>query len=70
MGFIRTILSLLIVFIIIVFGYWLYATYTTTAANNDKIWVGINRYMPDALSDFSCEEIKKRDKSATIDTCN
>lgn len=60
MGFIRTIFSLLIVFIIIVFGYWLYATYTTANASNDKIWVNINQYMPDPLRKWSCDEIKAR----------
>ncbi|MBC8050198.1 MAG: hypothetical protein H7X92_08645 [Chitinophagales bacterium] len=60
MGFIRTIFSLVIVFIIIVFGYWLYATYTTTNASADNIWVNINTYMPEPLRDWSCGEIRGR----------
>lgn len=60
MGFIRTILSLVIVFAIIVFGYWLYATYTSPSVNDDKIWVTINSYMPEPLKKWSCDEVKAR----------
>ncbi len=55
MGFIRTILSLIIVLAIIVFGYWLYATYTGMA--DDKIWGQINTYLPEPLHSWSCDKI-------------
>jgi hypothetical protein len=65
MGFIKTILSLAIVLAIVVFGYWLYATYTSPSAGNDRIWVTINSYMPEPLKKWSCDEIKARSASGT-----
>jgi hypothetical protein len=56
MGFIRTILYLLIVFVLVVGGYWFYATKTGSA---DEIWANINAYMFEPLKSWSCGEIAK-----------
>jgi hypothetical protein len=69
MGFIKFILSLVILAAIVVFGYWGYATFTTTAPNDDKIWVQINTYMPDPLKSWSCDKIKSRTGAGGITTC-
>jgi hypothetical protein len=59
MGFIRTLLGLVVLVAIVVFGYWLYATYTIASANDD-IWVQVNSRMPDPLRKWSCAEVKTR----------
>ncbi len=58
MGFIRTILGLIIVATIIVFGYWLYASYVSAPAA--PYWAEINSYMPRPLRDWSCVQTKGR----------
>jgi hypothetical protein len=58
MGFIRTIFGLLILLIIIVFGYWLYASYAT--APDAPYWAQINANMPEPLRRWSCEQVKGR----------
>jgi hypothetical protein len=67
MGFIRAVISLVILFIIIVFGYWLYATYVS--APDAPYWAKINTYMPDPLRRFSCDQVKKRGAAAPITSC-
>lgn len=63
MGFIRMVLGLVIVLAIIVFGYWLYATYTM-ASPRDEIWVKINSNLPAPLRQWSCKEVRKRAANA------
>jgi hypothetical protein len=58
MGFLKTLLGLVILAAILVFGYWLYATKMT--APNAPYWAEINSYMPDALRQWSCQETKTR----------
>ncbi len=58
MGFIKTLLGLVILAAILVFGYWLYATKMT--APNAPYWAEINSYMPDPLRQWSCQETKAR----------
>jgi hypothetical protein len=70
MGFIKTILSLIILALIVIFGYWGYATFTTKAPNDDQIWVTINTYMPDPLKAWSCGKIKDNNPGLTgITSC-
>jgi hypothetical protein len=59
MGFIKTLLGIVILAAIIVFGYWLYATYTIASAN-DEIWVQVNSRMPDPLRKWACGEVSGR----------
>jgi hypothetical protein len=59
MGFIRTLLGLVILLAIIVGGYWVYATYTITSPNDD-MWGQVNSYMPEPARRWSCAEVKNR----------
>jgi hypothetical protein len=59
MGFIRTLLGLVVLLAIIVVGYWLYATYTIGSAN-DEMWVEVNSRMPDPMRKWACAEVKNR----------
>jgi len=59
MGFIRSLLGIVVLLAIIVFGYWLYATYTIASAN-DEMWVEVNSRMPEPLRKWSCNEVKNR----------
>lgn len=59
MGAIKTLLGIVILAAILVFGYWLYATYTA-ASTNDDIWAQINENMPDQLRKWSCEQMNGR----------
>lgn len=59
MGVIKTLLGIVILVAIIVFGYWLYATYTIASAN-DQIWVEVNSRMPDPLRKWACGEVNGR----------
>ena len=59
MGFIKTLLGIVILMAIIVFGYWLYATYTIASAD-DEIWVEVNSRMPDPLRKWACGEVSGR----------
>ena len=59
MGVIKTLLGIVILLAIIVFGYWLYATYTIASAD-DEIWVEVNSRLPDPLRKWSCAEVKTR----------
>lgn len=59
MGFIRTLLGLVVLVAIIVVGYWLYATYTI-ATSNDQMWVEVNSRMPDPMRKWACNEVKVR----------
>jgi|GEM_PF-2136525 len=58
MGFIKTIFGLVIILVIVVFGYWLYASYMTSP--NAPYWAEINGYMPEPLRRFSCAQTKQR----------
>jgi hypothetical protein len=66
MGFIRGLISLVILAIIVVFGYWLYAT--LTSAPDAPYWAQINGYMPDQLRRYSCDQVKKR-VTGPVETC-
>jgi hypothetical protein len=70
MGFIRTILVILILLIVVVGGYWAYATFTSKDPNGDKIWVQINTYMPGFAKDWSCDQIKSRGVSGPVESCS
>ena len=59
MGVIKTLLGIVILLAIVVFGYWLYATYTIAAAD-DEMWVEVNSRMPDPLRKWSCMEVNGR----------
>ncbi len=58
-GVIKTLLGMVILVAILVFGYWLYATYTSATAD-DRIWAQINEKMPDQLRQWSCEQMNAR----------
>jgi hypothetical protein len=59
MGALKTLMGMVILLAIVVFGYWLYATYTS-ATTNDRIWAQINENMPDQLRRWSCEQMNAR----------
>ncbi|MBX2806910.1 MAG: hypothetical protein KTR19_13130 [Hyphomicrobiales bacterium] len=59
MGVLKTLLGMVILLAIVVFGYWLYATYTSANAD-DPIWAQINEYMPEELRKWSCEQMNAR----------
>ncbi len=67
MGAIKTLLGIVILAAIIVFGYWLYATYTI-ASGDDKIWVEVNSRLPEPLRKWSCNEVKNRVAAAQAPT--
>jgi hypothetical protein len=56
---IRTLLGIVVLLAIIVFGYWLYATYTIGSAD-DQMWTEVNSRMPDPLRKWACAEVKTR----------
>jgi hypothetical protein len=58
MGFIKTIFGLLILAVIVVFGYWIYASYVT--APEAPYWAEINTYMPKPMRQWSCAQTKAR----------
>lgn len=62
MDFIKTLLGIVILVAIVVFGYWLYATYTMASAD-DEVWIKVNNNMPDPLRKWSCESVNKRFKT-------
>ena len=68
MGLIKFVLMLAMLAIIVVFGYWLYATFAS--APDDKYWVQINTHMPEPLRRFSCEQTRKRAGSAPLVSCD
>lgn len=59
MGVVKTLLGVVILFAILVFGYWLYATYMSASAD-DPIWAQINENMPQQLRTWSCEQMNAR----------
>jgi hypothetical protein len=59
MGVIKTLLGVVILVAIVVFGYWLYATYTIASAD-DEMWVEVNSRMPDPLRKWACTEVNGR----------
>jgi len=67
MGLIRAIINLVILVLIVIFGYWLFASFVT--APNAPYWAEINRNMPDPLRRFSCEQVRKRETAAPIESC-
>ena len=64
MGFL---VRLIILFIILIFGYWLIAPYVL--APNPPYWAEINSNMPDSFRRFACQEAKKQDATAQIKSC-
>jgi hypothetical protein len=62
MGFIRSLLGIVVLLAIIVFGYWLYATYTIASAN-DEMWVEVNSRMPDPLRKWKSRTVSARRRS-------
>jgi len=67
MGLIRALINLIILILIVIFGYWLYASFVS--APNAPYWAEINRNMPDALRRFSCEQVRKRQAAGPIESC-
>lgn len=67
MGLIKAFLNLIILVLLGVFGYWLYASFVS--APNAPYWAEINSYMPDPLRRFSCEEVRKREPAAPLKSC-
>jgi hypothetical protein len=63
MGVIKTLLGIVILVAIIVFGYWLYATYTIGSAD-DGIWIKVNSNLPAPLREWSCAEVNSRVQDA------
>lgn len=59
MGVLKTLLGIVILLAILVFGYWLYATYMS-ASSDDRIWAQINENMPQQLRTWSCEQMNAR----------
>jgi hypothetical protein len=66
MGLIRAIITLIILAIIVVFGYWVYGTYVNT---DTPYWSQINTRMPDSLRRYSCDQIKKRNTGTAVASC-
>jgi hypothetical protein len=58
MGFIKTVLSLVLLVVVVVFGYWFYAAYSLTPET--PYWAQINSNMPDPLKRYACGEMRKR----------
>ncbi|MGO9363523.1 MAG: hypothetical protein ACLP02_08675 [Rhodomicrobium sp.] len=67
MGFIKALINLIVLILIVTFGYWLYASFVS--APNASYWAEINRNMPDPLRRFSCEQVRKRETAAPIPSC-
>jgi hypothetical protein len=67
MGLIKTLLGVVILVANIVFGYWLYATYTIASAD-DEIWVKVNSNMPAPLRKWACAEVNGRVGTADAPT--
>ncbi len=67
MGLIRTLLSLALLFVIVVFGYWLYAAYSLTP--DTPYWTEINRRMPDPLRRYACQQMRTHAGSGPIESC-
>jgi hypothetical protein len=67
MGLIRTFINLVILVLIGIFSYWLYASFVS--APGAPYWAEINRYMPDPLRRFSCEQVRKREPAAPLPSC-
>ncbi len=67
MDLIKAIVNLVILVLIVISGYWLYATFVS--APDAPYWAEINRNMPDALRRFSCDEIRKREPAAKPPSC-
>jgi multidrug efflux pump len=65
--YIRAIIKLIILILVVIFSYWLYAT--LVSAPNAPYWAGINRSMPDALRRFSCEQVHKREPASPLPSC-
>lgn len=59
MGALKTLMGMVILVAILVFGYWLYATYSSATAN-DRVWAQINENMPDQLRKWACEQMNAR----------
>jgi hypothetical protein len=66
MAFFKTVLSLVLLAVIVVFGYWFYAAYAL--APDTPLWTQINSKMPDPLKRYACEEMKKR-VSGPVKSC-
>lgn len=63
MGVIKTLLGIVILVAVIVFGYWLYATYTIASAD-DEMWIKVNSNLPAPLREWSCAEVNSRVQNA------
>jgi len=63
MGIVKTLLGIVILLAIAVFGFWLYATYTVATANNE-MWIKVNSNLPAPLRNWSCAEVNSRIEAA------
>ncbi len=59
MAVIKAFFGLVFICVFVVFGYWMYATYTLRTSDN-AVWDGINGVMPQALQYWSCGEVRQR----------
>ncbi|MGO9487068.1 MAG: hypothetical protein ACLPX9_21260 [Rhodomicrobium sp.] len=64
---IRTIINLIILILAGIFGYWLYATFVT--APHAPYWPEVNRNLPETLRRFSCEQVRKREPTGPLPSC-
>jgi hypothetical protein len=67
MGLIKALINLIILILIVIFGYWLYATWVS--APDAPYWAEINRRMPDTLRRYSCDQVRKRAATGPIESC-
>jgi hypothetical protein len=67
MGLIRTFINIIILVLIGIFSYWLYASFVS--APGAPYWAEINSSMPDPLRRFSCEQVRKREPAAPLPSC-
>jgi len=59
MAVIKTFFGLILIFVFVLFGYWMYGTYMLRSGDN-AVWDGINGMMPVVLRQWSCSEIRQR----------
>lgn len=67
MRLIGTLINLIILVLIVIFGYWLYATFVS--APGAPYWDEINSNLPGAMRRWSCEQVLKREPTAKPPSC-
>lgn len=70
MSSVKTVIGIVILLAIIVFGYWFLKTYTMASAD-DGFWIKINSNMPDPIRKWACQEVHRRiDTKQSPASCN